>query len=649
MDPPRLCVPIGNTPFTTAPSSGQETPDEAENDDNPHFLSYERDIPEILDTDSSAPTPSSAIHFMTGAGRNNAKSDVSFKRAMTSFENLVALANSQETLRHVLANRKQTWKGAKKMVWRDRGEPVVELVDLEECFKWAAKGGLRAASLAFNIRACFSLVLALVKIRSVPSKDRLALVRHAIFGTDTWRFAAMFGTFVSLYKLILNALPLYMPSKSRREYPSAFLDSDETEGNDTLPMTSFDVPVPPTPGGPLYTKPQRPKRTERLSLSTQAQRILVRKKAKRWYAALAGAIAGGLAVMWEKRGRRITIAQQMFVRGLQGSYNSYTTKRNIHVPHGDVLVFSLVCGQILYSWLLRPGTLPRSYERWVSNASKVPDPALRMNHDLVKLGKLNMQDIEDALELPQLTAENASRLLDLKKIFSANPSSLPPDQYLPNYGPCAAIHPAETSCFSVPPVRFFQVFRWMLPIYGALHLLPPVLFKWKSFTKDPLRVIAKALVGTGRSSAFLGVFVVIYQSINCFNHQMHEYLFTRLSPTSSLYLLVHNVMPRWLIDFLLTSKWSFWLPGFLSGLALFIEEKRRRPELAMYVLPKGLEATWLIATGKVGFKQGRKGKLAAEALLTAVGMAMVMSTYQNDPQHLSGLVRRILYQFVGPN
>jgi hypothetical protein len=57
--------------------------------------------------------------------------------------------------------------------------------------------------------------------------------------------------------------------------------------------------------------------------------------------------------------------------------------------------------------------------------------------------------------------------------------------------------------------------------------------------------------------------------------------------------------------------------------------------------------------------------------LTAIGMAMVMvnnlclclpfsrftnfftpflkATYQNDPQHLSGLFRRILYQFIGPN
>ena len=91
----------------------------------------------------------------------------------------------------------------------------------------------------------------------------------------------------------------------------------------------------------------------------------------------------------------------------------------------------------------------------------------------------------------------------------------------------------------------------------------------------------------------------------------------------------------------------------------------------MYVLPKGLESIWVAARGKgLVFKTGKWG----DVILTALGMAMVMvneffyferkkkrmptfffsfsikqSTYQNDPQHLSGLVRRILYQFIGPN
>jgi len=52
----------------------------------------------------------------------------------------------------------------------------------------------------------------------------------------------------------------------------------------------------------------------------------------------------------------------------------------------------------------------------------------------------------------------------------------------------------------------------MLPIYGALHFVPAVLFKRKAFIRDPGKVLVKAGVGSLRSSAFLGVFIAIYQS-----------------------------------------------------------------------------------------------------------------------------------------
>jgi hypothetical protein len=54
----------------------------------------------------------------------------------------------------------------------------------------------------------------------------------------------------------------------------------------------------------------------------------------------------------------------MFVRGLQGSYNLYAPKYGVHVPHGDLLVFGLCCGQIMYAWLVSPETIPREYNAW---------------------------------------------------------------------------------------------------------------------------------------------------------------------------------------------------------------------------------------------------------------------------------------------
>ncbi|KAF9076157.1 hypothetical protein BDP27DRAFT_1389599 [Rhodocollybia butyracea] len=570
----------------------------------------------------------------------NPDSKASIRRAILSYENLVALADAQERLKYVLANRRETLKEARRIVWRDKGEPVAELADVEECLKWALKGGFRAAGLAFNVRACFNIVLALIRLPSVPKKHWVSIVQRAIFGLDTWRFAAMLGSFVSLYKFLLNALPFIIPSisVSHDDYPSTFDDED-----DSLPTTTFDVTVPPTPGNdqtPVMSHQRL--RTERLSLSTQAQRVLIRKKTKRWHAALAGALAGGLGILWETRGRRVTIAQQMFVRGLQGTYNLYSSKHNINIPHGDILVFSLVCGQILYAFLLRPDSLPHSYTNWISSAAKVPAACLRMNYDMVRNHSVNLNDVDAIIARSEITPTNRSYLLELKEIFLRMQSSNDPAPYFPHYGPCAAIHPAQSSCWSVPTVRFFEVAKWMLPIYGALHFVPAMLLKRSTFLKNPLKVLMKAAIGTGRSSAFLGIFVIIYQSMNCLKNQSHEIL-TTLPASSPFYPLVKKI-PQSVID-LLISKYSFFLPGMFSGLALFVEEKRRRPELAMYVLPKGLESLWIVATGKVGLKRWK----GAESLLTAIGMAMVMSTYQNDPQHLSGLVRKILYQFIGPN
>ena len=113
-----------------------------------------------------------------------------------------------------------------------------------------------------------------------------------------------------------------------------------------------------------------------------------------------------------------------------------------------------------------------------------------------------------------ITPANLSNLKSLREQFfpSSSPPSMDISSYYPGYAPCSVIHPALTSCMSVPLDRFFAVFKWMLPIYSALHFAPAILFKWKAFKRDPGKVLVKASLGSARSSAFLGVFVVIYQS-----------------------------------------------------------------------------------------------------------------------------------------
>ncbi|KAA1466654.1 hypothetical protein DENSPDRAFT_767742 [Dentipellis sp. KUC8613] len=545
------------------------------------------------------------------------------RRAIASFENLVVLANYEEHLRE-----------ARKIVWRSRGEPAVEIHDLWECVEHGTRGGLRAAAIAFAIRSGVNLILASVRIKNAPKRVRFALIRHALFGEDSFRAGAMLGTFVALYRALLNALPILLPPHVPiKRRVKQLLSLDVSVSNDGSAVSD-------SPSSSRSSSPTRPtfhavsRRSARLSTTAQAHQIWVRKKTRRWHAIVAGAVAGGLAIAFEKRSRRVTIAQQLFVRGLQGSYNAFSDKHGFHIPHGDVIVFSLMCGQILYGFLLRPDTLPRSYVTWINKAGRIPVEAVSMNRDLVRTGVFDLKDTATLLSRDDITPRNATELLSyVKQATSTQPAWPAP------YGPCAAVHPSVDSCLSVPPLRFFSVFTWMLPVYGALHFIPMLLFKRKSFAKEPMRMMLRALLGTSRSASFLATFVVIYQSFFCFKHWLYRSL-SALRESSSFVK-----PPMWLIRFLV-SKPSFWMGGLLSGLSLLVEAKRRRGELAMYVLPKGLESAWVMARGKgLVFRTGDFG----EVMLTAIGMGMVMSTYQNDPQHLSGLVRRILYQFIGPN
>jgi len=330
--------------------------------------------------------------------------------------------------------------------------------------------------------------------------------------------------------------------------------------------------------------------------------------------------------MFEKRNRGMVIAQQMFVRGLQGTYNAFSTKHNIVIPHGDVMVFSLCCAQIMYAFLLRPDTIPNSYNAWIQTASRVPLQSVMIHRSLFRNGVFIPANLQAVMNRKTTTAANATRLFERLSVAATTGDFGGP------FVPCDAVHPWIDSCVLAPVDRFASVFRWMFPIYGALHLVPAVMFKRKTFFQKPWEMLGRALWGTVRSSAFLGTFVAIYQAFFCSTHNLATYVATHRSTLKLRQYLI--------------SRPTYFIAGLLSGLSLFVEAKRRRGELAMYVLPKGLESAWVMARGKgYAFQTGNFG----EGLLCAIGMGMVMSTYQNNPEHLSGLVRRVLYQFVGPN
>lgn len=54
----------------------------------------------------------------------------------------------------------------------------------------------------------------------------------------------------------------------------------------------------------------------------------------------------------------------------------------------------------------------------------------------------------------------------------------------PPFAPCAVVHPWMDSCSWTAVDRWQAVFRWMFPVYAALHVIPPILLRRKVFFKE---------------------------------------------------------------------------------------------------------------------------------------------------------------------
>lgn len=128
---------------------------------------------------------------------------------------------------------------------------------------------------------------------------------------------------MALYRFILNALPLIFPANLslRNNLRNLFARLFVTQDEDGSPV--FDEsPASSSEPSPLLLKSQPfplhmspgDRREARLSSSAQVHQIWVRKKTRRWHSVLAGAVAGAVAISFEKSSRQSVIAQQLFVR-----------------------------------------------------------------------------------------------------------------------------------------------------------------------------------------------------------------------------------------------------------------------------------------------------------------------------------------------
>jgi hypothetical protein len=89
----------------------------------------------------------------------------------------------------------------------------------------------------------------------------------------------------------------------------------------------------------LLENPPIRSRRARLSSTAQAHQTWLRQRSARWHSVVAGAVAGGVAISFERLSRQKVIAQQLFVRRVI-RHASRSWKLNTACAH-DTAVFKV--------------------------------------------------------------------------------------------------------------------------------------------------------------------------------------------------------------------------------------------------------------------------------------------------------------------
>lgn len=311
------------------------------------------------------------------------------------------------------------------------------------------------------------------------------------------------------------------------------------------------------------------------------------------------------------------------------------------VEHVDVLLYSLaawrylisvvsqsiltmVTCRIMWCFFYERFRLPGSYGHWIAALGQV-EPELLIA--LPALGRGDWIYGQKSTKYPQLVNELCGRL--------GVPTTWGDPTIIPAFGgdtankvwaqlgvinragvgglPCQLVHgwTKTSSCALNAFIRFRKSFFRCILLYLPIHLIPRLLSNPKSVVADPFSVLR----GTLYSTTFLASYIGFLWYGMCF---VRTFGLARLFPNIS-----HQFWdgPRGCI----------FLGVAPAGLAMYIENGKRRGELALYVLPRAvrtlLAERWL-----------RSGKRSARWSERYVEPHLQHSYYQNDMNWFRSLV-----------
>ncbi|KAM7491793.1 hypothetical protein LguiA_034714 [Lonicera macranthoides] len=325
---------------------------------------------------------------------------------------------------------------------------------------------------------------------------------------------------------------------------------------------------------------------------------------------LAGSVAGLSVLALDDSNRRRTLALYLLARLAQCAYNSAKSKNKFHLwgshlRHGDSLLFALACAQVMYAFVMRPESLPKSYQDFIQKTGPVARPVYKAVRDCCRGSPVDVASL--------------SVFLSTRR----EPKSLKLEEF-PSIIPCSIIHPDRKSCLAQDAIAASNTFRKTFPLYFSLTFVPFVVLRLQKvlpfpgvgflFMDAPVRTCWHALTGAVRSTTFLSAFVGIFQGVIC----LHRKVATK------------------------DHKLVYWFAGGISALSILLEKKARRGELALYVLPRAGDSLWYILVNRHLLPDIKN----AEVTLFCACMGGIMYYLEHEPDTMAPLLRGLIRRFL---
>ena len=201
----------------------------------------------------------------------------------------------------------------------------------------------------------------------------------------------------------------------------------------------------------------------------------------------------------------------------------------------------------MYGYAIRPQSIPKSYYAFLRDSGPISESILSINRQLLNSPCDNLP--ENALVDAVLAVKGHT--MEALSIAKSLPSC-------PPIIPCAVLHPKEAFCEMQVLRSMLNVYLRVLPVHISLNFVPAIAFKTRQFLINPAKLVQKLLFSAVRSSTFLAVYCGIFMRLACG---------------------IRNLISLRVIE--RDSKYYYWIVGLFSSVAILLEDKRRRPELAM--------------------------------------------------------------------